>query len=302
MVLTIVEAAKLAANNGEDKKAALLEIFAAQSPLLRAMPMVPITGNSYAWDAEAVLPSAAFRAVNGTYTASEGKIEKRTEALKIVGGELDVDVALVKTNGPRVRSVHEAMKAKALADQIGYSFVQGSAASDPTSLDGLAYRFPLGGSRDVPNVGASNAMSFKYLDTAIQTVDNPTHLLMPKKQRVNMSAYLRSGGTSILESRREFGQLIFSYGGLDILDADMLGTTAALSYGEASSTCSIFVLDLSESGLHAITNGGFDVRDLGEISSAPVYRTRVEALIGLVDEHPRCVARLSNVADLTAVA
>lgn len=302
MALTIVEAAKLAANNGEDKKAALLEIFAAQSPLLRTMPMVPITGNSYAWDAEAVLPSAAWRAVNGTYTASEGKIEKRTEPLKIVGGELDVDVALVRTNGPRVRSVHEAMKAKALADQIGYSLVQGSVASDPTSIEGLVNRFPLGGSRNLANVGASNAMSFKYLDTAIQMVDRPTHLLMPKKQRINMVAYLRSSGTSVFETRTEYGMPIYSYQGLTILDADALGTTAALAYDEASTTCSVFVLDLSETGLHAITNGGFDIRDLGEISSAPVYRTRVEALMGLVDEHPRCVARLSNVADITAVA
>ena len=46
MALTILEAARIAANNGEDKKAGVLMTFAETSPLLAAMPIVNISGNS----------------------------------------------------------------------------------------------------------------------------------------------------------------------------------------------------------------------------------------------------------------
>lgn len=300
MALTLVEAAKLAVNNGEDKKAGVLMTFVEASPLLKAIPIVPIQGNSYTWNETQVLPTAAFRGVNEGYTANEGKILPRVETLKILGGDLDVDRAIIKTNGMEVRTVHERLKAVAMAQQMGYSLVQGDASTNPKSVEGLASRFAIGGTRALANGAA--AMSFKNLDTAIQMVDNPTHLLMPKKQRVNMTAFLRSSGTSVFESRREFGQLIYSYQGLDILDADVNGDTAALAYNEASSTCSIFVLNLSTSGVHLIENGGVMVEDMGQLQTAPVYRTRVEWLAGLVNEGPRCAARLSGVTDATAVA
>jgi hypothetical protein len=51
-----------------------------------------------------------------------------------------------------------------------------------------------------------------------------------------------------------------------------------------------------------IQNGGIDVRDLGEQNSKPVFRTRVEWYCNVIDIHPRCVARLHTIADLTAVA
>ena len=44
------------------------------------------------------------------------------------------------------------------------------------------------------------------------------------------------------------------------------------------------------------------VRDLGEQDSKPVARTRIEWACNVVDAHPRCVARLYNIANLTAVA
>ena len=57
MALTILEAARIAANNGEDKKAGVLMTFAETSPLLAAMPIVSIQGNSYAYVRESVLPA-----------------------------------------------------------------------------------------------------------------------------------------------------------------------------------------------------------------------------------------------------
>ena len=93
MALTLVEAAKLAADNGETKKAAIIEIFAAESDLLRTMPMLSIQGNSYAYNVENTLPGIAFRGINASFSESTGIINPQSEALKIAGGDLD-DAAL----------------------------------------------------------------------------------------------------------------------------------------------------------------------------------------------------------------
>jgi hypothetical protein len=108
-------------------------------------------------------------------------------------------------------------------------------------------------------------------------------------------------------SRDEFGRLVTTYAGLPIIEADVLGTAASLQQlgyneGASSNRASIYVMSCSDMGLQMIQNGGIDVRDLGEQNSKPVFRTRVEWYCNVIDIHPRCVARLHTIADLTAVA
>lgn len=320
MAINILEAARLAANNGEYKKAGVLMTFAQRSPLLQAASTVPIPGNSYAWTRQSVLPSIGFRGVNEAYAESAGKTEKRTEALKIIGGDLDVDRFVVQTGGESMRTEHELMKATALAQSIGAALVRGAvvtgggATGDAESFDGLMTRYGGGfsttavatdgpnGGQIVTNNGASDALSMAKLDEAIMKVDNPTHLLMPKKMRININALLRNSAALSI-TKDAFGMPVLNYGGLPILDADINGDTAAIGFNENNdSTCSIYVLSMTPGGFHLIENGGIQVRDLGEQNSKPVFRTRVEWYVGMVDEHPRCVSRLFNIADLAAVA
>ena len=54
--------------------------------------------------------------------------------------------------------------------------------------------------------------------------------------------------------------------------------------------------------LPASTVAAVEVRDLGEQDSKPVFRTRVEWYCNVVDIHPRCVARLYDISDATAIA
>lgn len=321
MAVSLYQSALIAQNNGEFKKAGILQTFAQASPLLGAIPLVNVQGNSFAWTRTANLGSVQFRAVNGSYSEAAGSVETRTVALKIIGGDLDVDRFLVQTHGGEVRSAHETMKATLLAQTIAYQMIKGSttaaggATADANGFDGLQVRYGGGFSVAVVDAGENAdqiilnsggaAMSIKSLDEAIQAVDNPTHLLMAKKQKVNMTAFLRNS-SSISTSRDEFGRIITSYAGLPILEADALGTSTGLQglgYNEnANSTTSVYVLSASDMGLQMVQNGGIDVRDLGEQDTKPVYRTRVEWYCNLVDIHPRCVARLYGCTDATAIA
>lgn len=322
MAVSLYQSALIAQNNGEFKKAGILSTFAEASPLLAAMPMVSVQGNSFAWTREAGLGSVQFRAVNGSYTEGAGTVETRTVPLKIIGGDLDVDRYLVQTHGQEIRSAHETMKAKLLAQRIAYEIVKGSvtaaggATADVNGFDGLQVRYGGGFGANAVVDGGENAdqiiqnsggaaLSIKSLDEAIQAVDNPTHLLMAKKTKVNMTAFMRSSA-SLATSRDEFGRIITTYAGLPILEADILGTSTGLQglgFNENNdSSTSIYVLSATDMGLQMVQNGVIEVRDLGEQDSKPVFRTRVEWYCNVVDIHPRCVARLYDISDATAIA
>lgn len=323
MAVSLYQSALIAQNNGEFKKAGILQTFAQASPLLAAMPLVSIAGNSYAWTRESNLGSVGFRAVNSALAEAAGSVETRSVALKIIGGDLDVDNFLIQAHGPGTRSAHETMKATLLAQTVAYQIIKGSttaaggATADANGFDGLQVRYGGGFSTStvvdggenadqiIENNGASQALSVKKLDELIQAVDNPTHILMAKKMKVNLMAYLRSS-SAITMTRDEFGRLSTSYNGLPILEADVLGTATGLQqlgFNENNdSSTSIYCLSMSDMGLHMVQNGGVQIRDLGEQDSKPVHRTRVEWYCNVVDAHPRCVARLYHIDDRDAVA
>lgn len=300
MAITLPEASKLALNNGEVKRAAVIRIFAESSDLLRAMPFVDIAGNSYAYNVEGALAGIAFRGINESYTASTGVINPQSEPLKIAGGELDVDTFVVKTNGPNVRATHESLKATALAQKLGYAFIKGSNITDPREFDGLENR--LTGTQVLSNSAAANGagLSCVKLDEAIDRVDRPTHILMNKATKRQLNAYLRSV-SGVTMTKDEFGRPIMSYGDLPILVADgngdeaAIGTAEAYTGGGTSDGSSVYVLSLGDGMLNAIQNGGMDVRDLGEMNSSPVYRTRIEWFVGMTLQHPRAACRLRDV-------
>lgn len=322
MAVSLYQSALTAEANGQYKKAGVIKTFVETSPLLAAMPMLPIMGNSFAWTRQVSLGTAGTRAVNGSYSESVGAVEQRSVGLKIIGGDLDIDQFLLATHGPEHRAIQEQAKAALIAQTISWQIIKGSvtaaggATADANGIDGLQVRYGGGfGSTAVvdggenagqifANSGASDALSLRDLDTAIQAVENPTHLLMAKKMRVNLTAKLRNAA-SISTGRDEFGRIVTSYNGLPIIDADVLGTVSGLEqlgFNENNdSTTSIYVLSLSDMGLAMVTNGGVQVRDLGEQNSKAVQRTRVEMYCNIVDMHPRCVARLFNIADLVAV-
>jgi hypothetical protein len=322
MAVSLYQSALTAEANGQYKKAGVIKTFVETSPLLAAMPMLPIMGNSFAWTRQVSLGTAGTRAVNGSYSESVGAVEQRSVGLKIIGGDLDVDQFLLATHGPEHRAIQEQAKAALIAQTISWQIIKGSvtaaggATADANGIDGLQVRYGGGfGSTAVvdggenaaqifANGGAGDALSLRDLDTAIQATENPTHLLMAKKMRVNLTAKLRNA-SSISVTRDEFGRIVTSYQGLPIIDADVLGTVSGLEqlgFNENNdSTTSIYVLSLSDMGLAMVTNGGVQVRDLGEQNAKAVQRTRVEMYCNIVDMHPRCVSRLYNIADAVAV-
>jgi len=306
--LTLVEAAKL--ETGDVVRQAIIELYAGSSDILMTLPFDTIPGNAMRYNREESLPGVGFRGVNESYTASTGVLNPLTEALVIAGGDLDVDKFIVDTMGASQRSTHEAMKVRALALAWTKKFLKGDNQSDPREFDGLQVR--LTGNQVISAGSTANgaALSLATVDQAIDQTLDPTHLIMSKAMRRKFSAAARntSVGGYITYDVDAFGRRVTKYNDLPILVVDLDNTqTAILGFTEAAASgtataSSIYVVSFIETGVYGLQNGGVDVRDLGELQTAPVYRTRVEWYNGFGVYNGRAATRIKNIGDLAFTA
>ena len=308
MAMTLMEAAKRF--NGEEKRQAVIEMFASSSDLLRAMPFKDIAGNAYSYTSEAKLPNIGFRPVNGGYVEGVGVMNPETERLRIAGGDLDVDKFIMATSSGDVRAQEEALKIKALTGLITDRIINGNLVTNVDEFDGLRAR--VGGTQLIPASlaapSANSALSLEALDTAIDEVDDANALIMSlaMKRKLVKAARANLGG-DIQVDKDEFGFRVTRYNDLPILIADQnhLGQRI-IDYNEAgpgggSIAQSLYVASLGEGKVTGLQNDVLGVEDLGELESKPVLRTRVEWYVGMAVQHPKSVARIWGItnADVT---
>jgi hypothetical protein len=305
--MTLVEAAKI--NSGDVIKNAVIEMFAQESDVLRVLPFDDIAGNALKYNREETLPGVAFRGVNEAFPESTGVLNPMVEALVITGGDLDVDRFIIQTQGAGVRATHERMKVKALAAGWTAKFIKGDSVTNPREFDGLQNRLINDQVIDAGNTAGGAALSLTVMDEAIDAVDGATHLIMSKAMRRKFTAAARAGVAGNLTwGLDDFGRRMPSYNELPILVAyDANGGDEILPFNEAAASgaataTSVYVVAMGGTKLRGIQNGGMDVRDLGELQSAPVFRTRVEWYTGIVMEHGRAACRVRYIGDLPIVA
>jgi hypothetical protein len=310
MALTLLEASKK--HDGNVKRAAVIEMFAANSDLLRVLPFEDIPGGSYSYNQEGKLPGVAFRGFNEAYSESVGMINPQVEVLKIAGGDLDVDKAIIKTRGEDQRTSQEAMKVKAMSLYLTGKIVNGNSATQPREFDGLRVR--IAGYQLLPalstSASANSPLSLEALDAAIDHVDNPTHLVMSKEMRRKLTVAARNYqvGGFIEYTVDEFGKRVTVYNDLPILIADYDDTgTKIIDFNEAgpaggSTVTSVYVLSVGSGMLSGLQNGVMEVNDLGELQTKPVLRTRVEWLVGLAALHGRCASRVWGITNAAVTA
>lgn len=308
MALTLIEAAKL--NPGDVIKNAIIELYAGSSDILANLPFENISGNAMKYNREGALPGVGFRGVNEAYTPSTGILNPLTESLVIAGGDLDVDKFIVDTMGANQRAVHEGMKVRALSLAWTGKFINGDTASDPREFDGLKVRIT--GDQKIAAGSSANgtALSLYKLDEAIDQTLDPTHIIMNKgmARRFTQAARSSSVGGNINFTTNEFGKRIMEYNGLPILTVDLDNTlssiitnTEACTSGTATGT-SIYIVSFGDGMFTGIQNGTIDVRDLGELQTQPVFRTRVEWYNGIAIFNGRAATRIWSIADAAIAA
>lgn len=264
--VTLPEMAQAAQEAGQAERATFIRSLADASDLLGVLPFMSVAGGAFIYLQEGQLPGVAFFDMPETYHHSAGVINPALESLKVVGGDLDVDVALIKTHGPSIRPVQERVKAKNLGLFLTEALINGDGRADPRLPIGLKHRIIGPQHLVLPN----DPLSRKALDKAIESVDGPTHLLAGKRLRNRMavSGWLEWGvgdeGQRIAYYTPETGQAKdrklrilcanYNHNGDPILD-----------YDEPRETTSLYVLSLDTTGVCGLQNGAPEYDDLGEV-------------------------------------
>lgn len=300
MALTLIEAAGYIQDSAQR---ALVELYASATPLLGALPFMDAPQGTIRFPREGNLPDADFRALNAAYTESSGNVEWVREECFNLGGDVDVDVRLARTGQIDLRAQQEAMQVKAVAQVYDRAFVKGDAATDADSFTGLQVRLGSGSQVLANQAGTNDGIDLNKLDALIDLVEEPTHLYMTKaiRRRISQATRNSSVGGYVTYQQDQFGRQVMLYNDLPILIADPFGhRNAPLAFDEGNNTTSVYCLSLREGGLMGIQVAAPDIRDLGEIDTKPVERSRIEWYCGLAMFSPRAAARLTKIDDTVA--
>lgn len=291
---------------------AMIELFAQNSDIIAALPLVAAPGGAYRYDREAALPGVAFRGINESYTPTTGVINPLVEQTFIAGGEIKVDKALIRRFGEKRRAREEKMQVKALTRAITEKIINGSNATQVREFDGIKTRVT--GPNVTPNSTANGgaALSLYNLDRAIDKVAEPTHIMMSKAMRTRLTQAGRNTGVGgyVAQTKNDFGQIITSYRDLPILvgyedevnDTVLFPFNEVTTGGSTATAASIYVASMKEGHFSGLQVAPMEVKDLGEMDGSPHFLTRIEWDFGICLEHPSAIHRITGVSDAAITA
>lgn len=282
--MTLLEMADAVAEN-EPLRAALIEQMAA-NPLLSRLHFKTAAGGKY------------------SYGHTPPRPGDKVENLKIVGGDLDVDLAAIKQHGPELISIEQRRYARERGLLVQSMAINGDTDRDPRQLNGLKKRAIL-----ATNLGSG--LSKAELDETIDGVPGANALIMSKKMRNLLSAHTTNPGIlPIVWDKDAFGTRVanYEYDGklLPILVMEDRGeqypspidfNEGPAGEGEGVFT-SIYVARLGDDGVFGVQHDIPGIEGLGEVQEIPVDRTRIEWLVALATDEKKgpAIARLTSIA------
>jgi len=312
MALTLLEAAHQIT---DPYASGAIETFARGNTIGSVMPRAENVGNvaKETWETE--LGTIANRGYNEAYTEGSGKTKEYFYSLKIFGGDIDVDPMLLRGYGAEKRIQLEIMKIKAMARFFEKKFFKGSTATNQKEPDGLQQI-----SADIYNEGwtdqvvvnATNGagLSLAKLDLAIDNCQGCNALFMSHVTATKFAAAARTStvGGYITFAPNEMGVMIGAYNGIPIYPiwkdeskVEILGFTETT--GSSSVTSSVYCVNMSlDDGVYIADSGVPSIKDLGEIDSKAVLRSRLDWMAAPSVKSPLALVRLQGVTNAAITA
>jgi len=298
----------------------VIETFAASSDIMAALPFVGFSGAAYETYQQSQLPSTvAFRGINEASTTGEGKIEAFQEPSYPIDHDADVDIAIVRRHGMERRAQEEKLSIAKVGRVWANTFVTGDTETQPREFDGIQQRVAKKGaaggtnSRLFHNSTSSGgaALSLAKLDEVLNAVNGATHIIAPRTSIPLWIAAARTTSLSgfVIQTWDQVGMPKMSYAGRQFLwgyereiEGELMNFNEVGAGGGSAVTASLYPVRLAEDGLHGIQLMNIDVQDKGLLEDAITFRTHVSWDVGLVDEHPFCLARLTSWTNAAIVA
>lgn len=293
MALTLAEGAKL---SNDVLLEGVIETVINDSPVLQRMPFIEIVGNGLTYNRENAAATAAFYAVGGTWAESTPTFTQVTAALKILGGDADVDNYLARTrnNVQDLEAAVVALKAKAVQQQFDDTFINGDTGSNADAFDGVDKLCTVGQTVSMGTNGAS--LTLAKLDELVDSVrgGKPDMLLVSRRTRRALSALARATGGVVEQDRDEFGRMVQYYDGIPVGVNDYIGD--AKTVGSSGDCSTIYALQFGEGGLVGLSGpGGLQVERVGSLETKDATRIRVKWYVATALFNTLKLARLVGV-------
>ncbi len=305
MALTLLEASALS----QDKLVkGIVEELIKESPLMARYPFVTLNGNALAINREDVdnMGSVGFHPVGGVWTESSASFSQVTFALKVLGGDCDVDNLLQASmsNINDQMAAQVKVKTKLMAHEFEDCAIYGDDSAS-NQFDGLHVLVASGMQVHAGSGSTGAALTLAKLDELVDLVvgGKPDLLLMNKNIRRRLTAYLRTVG-SYTTGRDEFGRTWAMWGDdIPIISTDWITQTETISDGAYSAktggnTSSIFAIRFGEGdGLCGIQNGSIQTEYWDKLEQKDASRTRIKWYVGQALYSTTAVARLDGITD-----
>lgn len=308
MALTLAEAAKL---SNDVVRQGVMETVVKESPVLSQLPFIDIVGNALTYNRENAMATAAFMDVGDTWTESTPTFTQVQTALKILGGDADVDryIATTRSNVQDIEAAVLELKAKAVAHEFEDEFVYGDTAIDPKGFDGVHKLCPAAQQVHMGATTIPAALSLKKLDEMIDLVrpGKPDFLIMTRRTRRGISAYARALSSPVQFSGGDFGQRVMFYDGIPVMESDFMVDTEAIAAGSFSAktggaSSSIFAIKAGEGRLAGLSNGGIQVENVGSLETKDARRWRCKWYVSLALFTTLAIARIDGISSADVVA
>lgn len=294
MALTKAEAAKLSWNM---MVRGVIETIVKESQLFMFLPYMQVVGSGLTYNREATMPAASFYDVGDVWTEATPTFTQITTALKIMGGDADVDNFLQETYRDRNDLEAEviAARAKAVAHKFIDTFYNGDAAVDTKSFDGIHKGISAG--QTIVAGANGGSLTLDLMDQVIDLVKpgRPDALLMSKRSRRKLSSLRRASGAALETDRDQFGQRVLTYDGIPIVvdefisDAQAQGTSGNV-------TSSIYAVRFGMEGVMGLENGdGIQVERVGDLETKDATRHRIKWYASIAIFSDLGLARLGGI-------
>jgi len=189
------------------------------------------------------------------------------------------------------------------------SLVKGDSDSDAAVFDGLQVR--IAGDQLISNgtTSGGDPLSLLNLDALIDQVNGINYLIMNKtmRRRLTQASRNTSVGGTVTFATDSFGRGVTKYNDIPILIADednegnqILPFAEAAASGGSTAT-SIYGVAFEEGVFNGIQNNSLSAKDLGELDTKPVMRTRIDWFNGMCIYNGRAAARLYGISNAAAV-
>lgn len=305
MALTLTQGEYYSTTDILTKK--VIDHLVKDDPILQRLQFETLLGNS---DTYVTISSRAgsvgFHAVGGTWTEDTLDVTSATVALKVLGGDADIDNFLKETRSNKIDLRGSVVNDKVLAvkeyfldcfyygtdyDSAGFSGLQ-------QLMTSTTYNTVEEGSG-----GAESVLNISNLRTGLDMIRGftPDLIVMSRLMRRSLATYFDSVGDHMPGVIDKFGKMVPSFDGYPINPSDHITDTEDLSGTSYSArtggtATSIFILTFDPVACCGIQGPtGLQVKPLGDLETKDAERVRIRWPVAIKMKHLRSCAKLTGV-------